>query len=178
VAHYSQRGVPWPDAFIPKSVPTTAGVYALVCTPTKGAYVGSTLNLLGRLKTHFNALHTRCSQVPPALQDLYEGYGVDAFEVQVLEQFPDLVAEKGRRGSGAGTKVPEPLRVAEGRWFRDLALKGYTVINAKNEGQANAPLLLGRTGARYISRRHLLLHPEVIEQQAALWADLLQATKD
>jgi len=83
--------------------PTTSrsGVYMIRCQYTKKAYIGSSVNIAERWRTHRKALE-RGDHHSPALQNAWNKYGSAAFEAFVIAACP-----------------PERLRDEEQFWLRE-----------------------------------------------------------
>ena len=162
---YSQRLIPWPDDFDPDALkPNNSAVYMLLCRPANVGYIGSTFNVVARIKTHFRSLYHRERCIIPAWQALYDQHGVDAFAVQVLQRYPEVLSAgyKGNRN--------DFLLRQEGEWLKKLDGQ-HEFVNINQPGGTTL-LFLENRAARYISRRELLLHPELIAQQVRQWTEL------
>lgn len=66
------------------SIPTTGGIYCIVCEPTGKFYIGSAVDLRQRYYRHFGALQ-RNWHPNRHLQSAWNKYGSDAFTFEVLE---------------------------------------------------------------------------------------------
>lgn len=82
------------------------GVYAIICTETGTQYVGSSVNVLNRLRSHFAELEQR-RHGNRRIQTLYNQYGRDGFRVLLLKEVEDreerLDVEQEYIDSGAYT---------------------------------------------------------------------------
>lgn len=85
-------------------------IYALEYNPTKKLYIGSTVNLEKRYKTHITFLKKGKHQ-SKELQDDYNKYGED-FSVYVLEEIDD-----GNSFIQVGYKQYVKHRIAEYNWM-------------------------------------------------------------
>lgn len=75
--------------------PNTPGIYKITCIPTGKIYIGSTINLRWRRKTHFGHLqHNKHRN--PKLQAAWNKYGPDAFAFDIVELVlvPDLLTAR------------------------------------------------------------------------------------
>lgn len=66
----------------------SGGIYAINCKSNGKIYIGSAVNLRGRLKRHYNLL-TRNGHYIWHLQNSWNKYGEGDFEVTILEQVAD-----------------------------------------------------------------------------------------
>ena len=60
------------------------GIYKISCTETNKVYIGETLDLSNRLQKHFSLLRKN-KHSNPILQNIFNKYGEETFEVEVLE---------------------------------------------------------------------------------------------
>ena len=60
------------------------GIYKISCTKTDKIYIGETVNLSQRLQKHFSLLRKN-KHSNPILQNIFNKYGENTFEVEVLE---------------------------------------------------------------------------------------------
>lgn len=67
-----------------KPLVSDAGVYLISCIGTDKVYIGESLNLSARIVKHFSRLRKN-KHINPILQNIFNKYGEDKFEVDVLE---------------------------------------------------------------------------------------------
>ena len=60
------------------------GIYKISCMSSDKVYIGETINLSQRISKHFNLLRKN-THSNPILQNLFNKYGEDTFEIDVLE---------------------------------------------------------------------------------------------
>lgn len=96
---------------LPYDIPSTSGIYRIICTVTGKFYIGSAVNLLQRRHHHFTEL--RCNiHGNPKLQNAWNKYGEQVFIFEVLE----LV-------------LPMSLTAREQYWFNKLKPFGKRGFN-------------------------------------------------
>jgi group I intron endonuclease len=66
-----------------------AGIYCILCTVNNKRYIGSSVNIRGRLATHFNQLRKN-NHFNSHLQSAFNLYGKENFSIEILEQVDDL----------------------------------------------------------------------------------------
>jgi predicted GIY-YIG superfamily endonuclease len=64
-----------------ETLPATPGVYQITCVPTGDTYIGSSKNMLVRVRSHT----TRCA-TNSAIYTLHGQHGPDSFRVDILER--------------------------------------------------------------------------------------------
>lgn len=98
--------------FYEDDIPSTSGIYRIVCTANKKIYIGSALNLYSRRNEHFSELRRNIHK-NPHLQNAWNKYGEEAFSFEVLEQV-----------------LPISLTAREQYWFNKLKpfdRKGFNI---------------------------------------------------
>lgn len=66
------------------SIPSTSGIYKIVCVPTGKVYIGSAVNILHRCQTHRSALRSN-THPNQYLQRAWNKYGEQSFDFLVVE---------------------------------------------------------------------------------------------
>lgn len=67
-----------------KNNTTDAGIYKIICNSNNRFYIGSSLHIVTRIRTHFNYL--KCNKhTNKNLQNSYNKYGVNGFRVECIE---------------------------------------------------------------------------------------------
>ena len=66
------------------TIPTTSGIYRIVCVPTGKFYIGSAVNLRKRYSDHFTALRHN-THFNPKMQHAFNKYTEQSFTFEVLE---------------------------------------------------------------------------------------------
>jgi hypothetical protein len=106
-----------------RHLPSSAGVYRLICGPWRRCYVGSTVNLALRFLEHQGQLR-RGAHGNSRLQGAYDRLGPYAFSFQVLELYH-------------GRWKPDCLAPAEQRWM-DLHARLFNVRPAGSDDYLRA----------------------------------------
>lgn len=111
-----------PNQYTPNDspIPTTSGIYRIVCLTNKKLYIGSAVNLRKRWQDHSRDLSrkTHCNQ---KLQRAYQKYGSDAFQFEIIEfVLPPFLLEReqyhldknkpfGSKGFNIARQAAQPL---------------------------------------------------------------------
>ena len=120
------------------TIPSTSGIYKIICTITGKFYIGSAIDLRHRSYEHFSALRQN-NHDNPKLQHAYNKYGPDAFTFEVLELI-----------------LPMSLTAREQYWFHKLqpfGKRGFNIareagsqLGAKHTPETRAKMRLSHKG--------------------------------
>jgi len=142
-----------------------SGVYGLVCCTSGKWYIGSSLNPLQRIASHFKLL-SRGRHHNPHLQAAFWLYGPTAFAWCVLQHCP-----------------PAERIAAERHWLKNLAAEGYNIrdpslvsvppetrakisasMRGKNTWTKGTKLSRARATALIAARKRAVLTPESVQR--------------
>lgn len=88
--------MPIPSPSFPlAALPCAPGVYALVNRETGCVYIGESVNILQRLRSHRSMLE-RGSHFCQSLQADFNAFGVESFDVTILTQGPEYQSKEAR----------------------------------------------------------------------------------
>ena len=107
------------------AMPRRAGVYAIIDTSTGRQYIGSALDLRGRLRRHTSDLETGCHH-NVILQAAYRSGGASLFEAVVVDLLSEGCSEYA-------------LRRREREVIEERRAAGIDVFNRTDDGEGHRP---------------------------------------